>query len=63
MIACPDCENTRAVRAMALDDHLWTHLVTLALPVLIIAAISLLLYRVTDRLPQRATRKDTADER
>jgi hypothetical protein len=61
MIACPDCENTRAVRALALDDHLWTHLVTLALPVLIIAAISLLLYRATDPLPE-ATSKGTADE-
>jgi hypothetical protein len=45
MLACPDCENARVVRALALGDDLWTHLVTLSLPVLIIAAISLLLYR------------------
>jgi hypothetical protein len=54
MLACPDCENARAVRALALDEDLWTQLATLALPVLIIAAISLLLYRRGGALPEHA---------
>jgi hypothetical protein len=57
MLACPDCENARAVRALALGDDLWTHLVTLALPVLIIAAISLLLYRRGEPLTEHAGSK------
>jgi hypothetical protein len=45
MLACPDCQNARAARALALDDQLWSNLVTLALPILIIVAVSLVLYR------------------
>jgi hypothetical protein len=61
MFACPDCENARSVRALALSDNLWTHLVILALPVLIIAAISVLLYRGAEPLAGR-DRKAAADD-
>lgn len=45
MLACPDCENSRAARALVLDDDFWMNLGTLALPLLVIMALSLALYR------------------
>jgi hypothetical protein len=62
MIACPDCENARSVRALALDDNLWTHLLTLALPLLIIAAISLLLHRGAGPVAETARPEGTRDD-
>jgi hypothetical protein len=50
MIACPDCESSRAVRALVLGDNFWTNLAMLALPLLVILAVSVGLYRALDAL-------------
>lgn len=47
LLACPNCETARVVRASILQDaHFWTYLLMMAVPLLLIAAVSALLYRV-----------------
>jgi hypothetical protein len=51
-LACPNCETARQVRASIREDgHFWSYLLMMALPLLLIAAVSALLYRVG--LPER----------
>jgi hypothetical protein len=46
MLACPDCSTSRLVRASVLDDRFWTNVAALALPLLVLALISVLLHRI-----------------
>ena len=44
--ACPDCPAARLARSSVFDDGFWTNLLLVSLPVLALAAISALLYRI-----------------
>jgi len=45
-LACPDCSLTRTVRASVFDGTFGTHLLLIALPLLVLTAICVLLYRI-----------------
>jgi hypothetical protein len=44
--ACPDCPTARFVRASVFDDHFGTHLMLISMPLIVLAVISALLYRI-----------------
>lgn len=44
--ACPDCSTARVVRASVLGEGFWSHLLMVAVPFLLLGALSALLYRV-----------------
>lgn len=50
-LACPDCETARVVRASIWDEHVWSYLLMMVLPFLLIGTVSALLHRVG--LPRR----------
>jgi hypothetical protein len=45
-LACPDCSVSRVVRASVFDGSFGTHLWLIALPLVVLAAICVLLYRI-----------------
>jgi hypothetical protein len=45
-LACPDCTTARLARASVFDHRFWSHLGMIALPVLLLAGIAALLYRI-----------------
>jgi hypothetical protein len=45
-LACPDCETARVVRASLQQQPFWSTLGVLLVPLLLIGAVSVLLYRV-----------------
>jgi hypothetical protein len=49
--ACPDCQTSRIVRAAVLDDNFWRYLVLLSAPLVVLAVITALLYRIGLRKP------------
>lgn len=59
-LACPDCETARVVRASIRNQPFWSTLVTLLVPLLLIGAVSALLYRVG--LPGRKPAPTPASE-
>ena len=44
--ACPDCATAQVVKASVLGEGFWGYLVMLAVPFLLIGALSALLYRI-----------------
>jgi hypothetical protein len=44
--ACPNCATARVVRASVFDEKFWTHLMLITLPLLVLALVSFLLYRI-----------------
>jgi hypothetical protein len=44
--ACPDCATARVVRASVFDGRFGTNLLMISLPLLVLGAISILLYRI-----------------
>jgi hypothetical protein len=44
--ACPDCALGREVRARVLSESFWVRLGVAALPLLLLAAIAVVLYRI-----------------
>ena len=44
--ACPDCPTARLVQASVFDDRFWKYLFLISLPLLVLGAISGLLYRI-----------------
>jgi hypothetical protein len=45
-LACPDCGTANVVRAAVFDGSFWMNLTLIVLPLLVLAAISTLLYRI-----------------
>jgi uncharacterized BrkB/YihY/UPF0761 family membrane protein len=52
--ACPNCPTARAVRASVFDDNFWTYLTLITLPLLVLAVVSFLLYRIGLERPRPA---------
>src|SRR5262249_20925607 len=46
LLACPDCATARVVRSSVFDQHFWTNLYLISLPLLVLAVISALLYPI-----------------
>jgi hypothetical protein len=44
--ACPDCATARLARASVLDHQFWHHLGLISLPIMLLAGIAALLYRI-----------------
>ncbi|HEY8945995.1 MAG TPA: hypothetical protein VIM73_17120 [Polyangiaceae bacterium] len=59
-LACPNCATARVVRASVFDDNFWTRLILVSLPLLVLAALILLLYRVGLERP-RSSRKSSME--
>jgi hypothetical protein len=45
-LACPNCSTARVVRASVLGEGFWSHLVMVAVPFLLLGALSAALYRI-----------------
>ncbi len=45
-LACPDCPTAQVVRASVVGEGFWNHLVMVAVPFLLIGALSAFLYRI-----------------
>jgi len=59
--ACPNCPTARAVRASVFDDNFWTHLTLITLPLLVLAVVSFLLYRIGLERPRPARTGNAVD--
>jgi hypothetical protein len=59
--ACPNCRTARAVRATVFDDNFWTHLTFITLPLLVLAVVAFLLYRIGLERPRPARTRNAAD--
>ena len=46
VFACPNCSTAQAVRATVLAEGFWSHLVMVAVPFLLLGALSAGLYRI-----------------
>jgi len=58
VLACPDCDTSRLVRAAAFDERFWTNLAALALPLLVLAVLCSLLNRIgAPRTPRTGARR------
>jgi hypothetical protein len=53
--ACPDCATARVVRASVFDGSFGTNLMMISLPLLVLGAISILLYQIGIERPPRAS--------
>jgi hypothetical protein len=53
--ACPDCTTARAVRASVFDGSFGANLMMISLPLLVLGAISILLYQIGIERPSRAS--------
>jgi hypothetical protein len=53
-LACPSCPTTRVVRASVFDDRFWPYLGAIALPLIVLAVICTLLYRIGASAPPGA---------
>lgn len=60
--ACPNCPTARLVRASVFDTNFWTYLMFITLPLLVLALVCILLYRIGLERSQPATTPNAIDD-
>jgi hypothetical protein len=60
-LGCPDCETARIVRSSVLDENFWPHLTMMLLPLIVIALMTLVIYRLYSPVPLRIRNRKEVD--